>query len=67
MRIVDMPFEAATRLLGVELHAAKLGEMITHPDAIPHAERCLTPLHEAFYGNTGPLVHKWRHYLAIYY
>lgn len=23
-------------------------------------------MHEAFYGNTGPIVHKWRHYLSIY-
>jgi hypothetical protein len=29
-------------------------------------ERRQTALHQAFYENDGPLVHKWRHYLSIY-
>ena len=33
---------------------------------VPASERKETELHELFYGNDGPLVHKWRHYLAIY-
>ena len=33
---------------------------------IPESERHQSTMHEAFYGNTGAVVHKWRHYLPIY-
>jgi cephalosporin hydroxylase len=35
-------------------------------DDISDAERNSTPVHQAFYGNTGSAVQKWRHYLKIY-
>lgn len=33
---------------------------------VTEQERTATPVHEAFYGNKGSVVHKWRHYLPIY-
>jgi hypothetical protein len=35
-------------------------------DDIPASERVSTPMHRAFYENTGTVVHKWRGYLQIY-
>lgn len=33
---------------------------------VPTAEREATDLHRAFYGNDGPTVFKWTHYLGVY-
>jgi len=33
---------------------------------VPMDERQRTPMHRAFYENTGTVVHKWRHYLEHY-
>jgi hypothetical protein len=35
-------------------------------DMVPESEKNSTPMHRAFYGNKGPAVNKWRHYLALY-
>jgi hypothetical protein len=43
-----------------------IGPFAAKIDDIPERERNLTPMHEAFYGNTGSVVHKWHHYLSIY-
>ena len=40
-------------------------EGLLNPD-IPPEEKTRSPVHEAFYSNTGSLVHKWQHYLPIY-
>jgi hypothetical protein len=34
---------------------------------VSRREQQQTDLHRMFYGNTGPVVHKWRHYLEIYH
>lgn len=36
------------------------------PSEIPEEEKRLSDVHRFFYGNDGPLVHKWRNYLAVY-
>jgi hypothetical protein len=41
-------------------------EFARHPDEVPTAEKDQSELHRMFYGNTGPVGHKWRHYLEIY-
>jgi hypothetical protein len=35
-------------------------------DLVPDDEKNSTPMHRAFYGNTGAVVNKWRHYPGIY-
>ena len=35
-------------------------------DSVPLEEQMSTDMHRLFYGNTGALVHKWRHYLSVY-
>ena len=37
------------------------------PADVPADEKTSTPMHQAFYGNTGATVHKWRGYLANYH
>ena len=35
-------------------------------DQIPNSEKNSSDMHRAFYGNTGPVVNKWRNYLEVY-
>jgi hypothetical protein len=36
------------------------------PVDVPAAEKTQSEFHKLYYGTTGTLVHKWRHYLKIY-
>ncbi|MFN4153720.1 MAG: class I SAM-dependent methyltransferase [Paracoccaceae bacterium] len=37
-----------------------------HPGERPVLARAATPMEDIFWSNTGPVVHKWHHYLPIY-
>jgi Methyltransferase domain len=68
MALSDKIYHQAARVgrrLGlIEKDRYKIGKTIN--PKIPEEERCLTPMHRAFYENAGSVVHKWRHYLSIY-
>jgi cephalosporin hydroxylase len=57
----------AAQRVGMGFIKIPFAEFAGSADDVPMSERSLTPMHEAFYSNTGPIVHKWRHYLSIYH
>ena len=68
MRISDILYEKANKAARRFGRGFKIpfDEFAGRIDGVPPTERRLTPMHEAFYGNSDAVVHKWRHYLTIY-
>ena len=58
--------ERALERLGLRSSLARIGRFAGNPADVPESERNESALHRAFYGNSGAVVHKWRHYLALY-
>ena len=48
------------------MYGSEKGNFAMSPDEVSEAEKTQSELHRLFYGNTGTLAHKWRHYLEIY-
>lgn len=61
-----MRFQGYAAKLGIRFKGQEVWRMAVDPAEIPEPEKRATPMHEAFYGNRGTTVHKWRNYLAKY-
>jgi hypothetical protein len=69
MTMNDRLFEKLCRLsgrFGLNLRAAGMGDFVGNIGDVPPEERTATPMHRAFYENTGTIVHKWRGYMQHY-
>ena len=65
-RLVVARTQAVRRVLGVK-SGRDLEAFAGDVTQVPDAEKTMTDVHRLFYSNVdGPLVHKWRHYLAVY-
>jgi hypothetical protein len=61
-------FEGYARKLGLKLPVKRhnIDSFTGDPRLIPNDEKQSTPMHRAFYQNSGNTVHKWRSYLSRY-
>src|ERR1700682_2607292 len=70
MPVSDLFFEKLCRLggrFGFDFRGSKgMGDFVGNISDVPPEERIATPMHRAFYENTGTIVHKWRGYPQHY-
>jgi hypothetical protein len=67
MRVTDFAYRVAKRLRLIEpVRPVDIAQFAGDPGDVDAAEKLSSDLHRLFYWNEGALVHKWRHYLAIY-
>jgi hypothetical protein len=62
--IVDVVYSKARRVRS--LLGFKTGIDAFAAETVNEKERDKSDLHRLFYGNDGPVVHKWQHYLLVY-
>lgn len=67
MRVTDFAHRVAKRLRLIgPIEPVDIAQFAGDPGDVDDAEKLSSDLHRLFYWNDGALVHKWRHYLAIY-
>lgn len=61
-----MRFQGYAAKIGIKFKGPDISPFAGDPSGVPEYEKNSTPMHEAFYGNQGSTVHKWRGYLEKY-